>query len=142
VSYIGWDGPLWLLVRPVPRVLWPGKPDGQEVSAETLLDAPEGTSVSSTFVGESYMCAGLFGVTVAALLLGILTRWWTQKAFSIQSDFGVVIYGSGFLAVVMTMRSIYMLPVAILPTIAAAVIGRFLAKREAVRHSAVWLQTG
>lgn len=130
VDYIGWDGPIWLLVRPIPRVLWPGKPEGQNVAAENVF-AIEGTTISSTFIGESYMCAGLLGVTIAAMSLGMLARWWTLKAFSARSDFGILIYGSGFFAVVMTMRSIYILPVAILPTVAAALVGSWLARRPA-----------
>ena len=33
-DYLGMTVPVWLLARPVPRVLWPGKPDGTQVSIE------------------------------------------------------------------------------------------------------------
>ena len=52
---------------PIPRVLWPEKPDGSNVSAETVLGL-EGLTVASTFVGESYMAAGVFELGVYGLL--------------------------------------------------------------------------
>src|ERR1700736_3611026 len=120
-DYIGWDAPLWLIARPIPRALWPGKPDGSAVSIENVFGV-EGVTMACTFVGESYMAAGLFGVTLAALLVGMMAQWWTRKAFSAAPGFGILIYGSGFFAIVITMRSMYLLPVAILPTMAAAVL--------------------
>jgi len=129
-DYIGWDAPLWLVARPVPRALWPGKPDGSAVSVENVFGV-ESMTIAATFVGESYMAAGLFGVTLAALLVGMMAQWWTRKAFSAKSGFGILIYGSGFFAIVITMRSMYLLPVAILPTMAAAVLGHNLRRSPA-----------
>src|SRR6266487_3433052 len=124
-DYIRWQAPLWLVARPIPRALWPRKPDGSAVSVENVFQV-EGVTVAATFVGESYMAAGLFGVLLASLLIGMMAQWWTRKAFSAKSAFGILIYGSGFFAVVITIRSIYWLPVAILPTLAAVVVGYFL----------------
>ncbi len=125
IDYIGWDAPLWLVARPIPRALWPGKPDGSNVSIESVLGL-EGVTIAATFVGESYMVAGLLGVIVTALLIGMLAQWWTRKAFSAESGFGILVYGSGFFAVVITMRSVYLLPVAVLPTVAAIILGYML----------------
>src|SRR5207237_1209845 len=83
----------------------------------------EYVTLSATFVGEAYMIAGLLGVVVGSLLIGMGAQYWTQKAFSKTSNFGVLIYGSGFLALVISMRSIYWLPVAILPGFWVAVGG-------------------
>ena len=128
LNYIGWDGPIWFVARPVPRVLWPGKPRGANVAAENVVES-EGASLSCTFVGESYMVAGLAGVIATAFGIGMLARWWTKKVFSTHSDLGIVIYGSGFFAVAITMRSIYALPVAILPTIFLAATSYWLTLR-------------
>jgi oligosaccharide repeat unit polymerase len=130
-DYIGWDAPIWMVARIIPRALWPGKPDGSSVSVENVFGV-EGVTIAATFVGESYMAAGLFGVILAALLVGLLARWWTRKAFSAESGFGILIYGSGFFAVVITMRSMYWLPVAVLPTLAAAILGHSLLRPQAV----------
>ena len=94
----------------------------------------EDLTVASTFVGESYMAAGVFGSVITAFLLGILAQWWTKKAFCTTSDFGILIYGSGFFAVVITMRSLYWLPVALLPTVAAIVMGWFLSRQSVARR--------
>ena len=115
-------------------MLWPGKPDGSKVSIENILDL-EGLTIAATFVGESYVAGGLFGVVLASVLVGILAQWWTRKAFSPESGFGILIYGSGFFAVVITMRSMYWLPVAILPTVAAVVLGHFLRRSRTVNRS-------
>jgi len=138
VNYLGWDGPAWMLARPVPRFLWPGKPLGENVSAESVLES-QGASVSSTFIGESYMVAGSAGVIFTAFAIGMLARWWTKKVFSKHSDLGIMIYGSGFFAIAITMRSIYMMPVAILPTIFAATIGYWLTRRMLQRKRTVRL---
>ncbi len=127
-DYIGWDGPIWFVTRPVPRVLWPGKPTGENVAAEDVVESG-GATLSCTFIGESYMVAGLAAVIVTALTIGMLARWWTKKVFSSRSDLGIVIYGSGFFAVAITMRSVYQLPVAILPTIFLATTSYWLTRR-------------
>jgi hypothetical protein len=129
--YLGWEVPEWILVRVVPRALWPGKPDGTKVSPQTYLDIAEGTTLSSTFIGEGYMCAGPLGAVALAFGLGCLGSWWTKKAFAIHSDFGIVLYGSGFFALATAMRSIYMLPVALMPVLALTVMVRILARRRA-----------
>jgi len=133
IDYIGWDGPVWFVVRPVPRVLWPDKPLGANVAAEDVVES-QGASLSCTFIGESYMIAGLAGVIVTAFAIGMLARWWTKKVFSSHSDLGIVIYGSGFFAVAITMRSVYALPVAILPTIFLATASYWLTRRMPKWH--------
>jgi oligosaccharide repeat unit polymerase len=121
-DYVGFSVPVWIVARPVPRAMWPGKPDGSELAAETYLGG-KGVTLAMTFIGESYMAAGLLGVAIAALLLGALATWWTTRTYSGHSDFGMLIYSSGFFATVTTMRSVYWLFVAILPTVAAAMFG-------------------
>jgi oligosaccharide repeat unit polymerase len=128
--YLGWEVPIWVLVRVVPRALWPGKPDGVSISPETYLDVAGETTLSATFIGEGYMCAGTWGAVITGFVLGGLASWWTRKTFSTHSDFGILLYGSGFFAIAITMRSVYMLPVAILPTLAVAIVGSFLVRRH------------
>ncbi len=132
--YLGWEVPEWFIVRLVPRVLWPKKPDGAKISPGTYLDAPPGTTLSATYIGESYMAAGVLGAVFTGLVLGWLATYWTRKAFSLRSDFGILLYGSGFFAVVITMRSLYMLPVASLPVIAIVVLGSVAKAKEIVRR--------
>jgi hypothetical protein len=132
--YLGWEVPMWFFVRVVPRVLWPGKPDGANVSPGLYLEASPGTTFSATFIGEAYMAAGLLGAVFTGLALGWLATYWTRKAFSIHSDFGILLYGSGFFAVVITMRSLYTLPVASLPVLAVVVLGSLARGQRPVRR--------
>jgi hypothetical protein len=131
--YLGWEVPEWLVVRIIPRALWPGKPDGANVSPNVYLETSPLTTISATFIGEAYMSAGLLGSIAAGLMLGWLLSYWTRKAFSIHSDFGILLYGSGFFAVAITMRSLYMLPVASLPVLAVAVLGSLTRGKRPVR---------
>jgi oligosaccharide repeat unit polymerase len=133
--YLEWEVPEWFFVRVVPRALWPGKPDGTAISPDSYLDVGPTTTISATFVGEAYMGFGLAGSIVVGLLLGWLAAFWTRKAFSVRSDFGILLYGSGFFAVVITMRSLYMLPVASLPVLAVAVLGSLAKGRTPARKA-------
>jgi len=140
-DFVKWKTPIWFLVRPIPRALWPTKPTGEDISPQTYLLSTEtgqgGVTISATFVGEAYMAFGLIGVLACSLALGVLCQWWARKASSITSDFGILLYGSGFYAIAISMRSIYWLPVAILPTVAAALIGMWLIRytpRTALQH--------
>src|SRR5207237_4870865 len=51
--YIGWQGPLWFVARPIPRALWPDKPDGRAVSVENVFGV-EYVTLSATFVGGAF----------------------------------------------------------------------------------------
>ncbi len=137
VPYLGWEVPEWFVVRVVPRALWPDKPDGTSISPNSYLESSPDTTISATFIGEAYMGRGLFGAVLAGLLLGWLATYWTRKPFSIRSDFGILLYGSGFFAVVITMRSLYMLPVASLPVLAVVVLGSLARGRRPVRKAAL-----
>lgn len=131
--YLEWEVPEWFFVRVIPRALWPGKPDGASISPGLYLEAAASTTISATFIGEAYMGFGQLGSVIAGVLLGWLAAFWTRKAFSIRSDFGILLYGSGFFAVVITMRSLYMLPVASLPVLAVAILGSLAKGKQAVR---------
>jgi hypothetical protein len=129
--YVGWEIPYLALVRPIPRAIWPGKPEGMSTSLEDLVDAADGTTVSATFIGEAYVAGGTVGVILAAAFFGMLTAWWGRFASNMNSNFGVLVYASGFFAIVISMRSMLVLTTAILPTIAAIVIAiLFLRKRR------------
>jgi hypothetical protein len=130
-SYSGWELPYLGLIRPVPRALWPGKPEGMSISLENLVNAEEGTTVSATFIGEAYVSGGVFGVVLAAAFFGMLTAWWGRFASTMDSKFGLLIYASGFFAIVISMRSMLVLTTAILPTIASLFMAAiFLRKRQ------------
>jgi hypothetical protein len=127
VPYLGWEVPYLAIIRPVPRALWPGKPEGLSTGIEKALGA-EGLTLASTFIGEAYIAFGNVGVFLSGLFFGVLARWWSRFANHGNSDLGIFIYASGFFAASISMRSLFVFTTAILPTIAAIVGGSYLLK--------------
>lgn len=124
-NYMGWEIPYLAVIRPIPRALWPGKPEGMSVSFEEALGV-EGLTLASSFVGEAYVTQGNVGVFFTALFFGIVFGWWSCLASPRNSDFGILIYASGFFAAVISMRSMFVFTTAVLPTVAALMSGQFL----------------
>ena len=96
---------VYVVVRPVPRVFWPGKPVDPGFDLPTALGV-EGVSYSYSVIGELYMSLGLLGIAlggwfygrVAAMASGLLKRSTTQGA--------MVIYSIVVMALFSGMRSI------------------------------------
>jgi hypothetical protein len=96
---------IYVIVRPVPRVFWPGKPVDAGFDLPTALGV-EGVSYSYSVIGELYMSLGLIGIAlggwfygrVAAMASGLLARCTTQGA--------LVIYSIVVMALFSGMRSI------------------------------------
>ena len=96
---------VYVLVRPVPRVFWPGKPVDPGFDLPNALGV-EGVSYSYSVIGELYMSLGLLGIAVggwfygrvAAMASGLLQRSTTQGA--------LVIYSIVVMALFSGMRSI------------------------------------
>jgi hypothetical protein len=96
---------VYVIVRPVPRVFWPGKPVDPGFDLPTALGV-EGVSYSYSVIGELYMSLGLLGVAlggwfygrVVAMASGLLKRSTTQGA--------LVIYSIVVMALFSGMRSI------------------------------------
>ena len=132
-GYLGWEVPYLAIIRPIPRALWKGKPLGLSASIEETVGANEAWTVAASFVGEAFMAGGLLAVFGAALFFGVLAGWWGQLASPRNSELGILVYASGFFAVVITMRSVFSLTTALLPTIASFFIVRWLVQKAAAR---------
>ncbi len=126
--YLGFEIPYLALIRPIPRAIWPGKPTGLSVNLEESLFGIKGLTISCTFVGEGYMSGGLIAVFAQGILLGLLAGWWSRLASGRNSELGILIYSSGFVAVVITMRSTFALTTALLTPAAGILAGHFLLK--------------
>lgn len=126
-EYLGWEIPYQALIRPIPRAIWKAKPEGLSKSIEDVIGA-DGWTVAASFVGEAYMSGGLIVVALIALGFGALTGWWSHLASPRNSELGILIYASGFFATVISMRSIFVLTTALLPTVVALVIGTYAAR--------------
>lgn len=123
-DFLGPEVLVWSLVRPIPRAFWPGKPEGLTVSIEEIAGA-DGWTVAATYLGESYMMAGMFGVVTMSLFFGALAAWWNRMAMRQQSDYALVVYALGFFAAGITMRSMFWLTTTILPVLALIALRKF-----------------
>ena len=96
---------VYVIVRPVPRVFWPGKPVDAGFDLPTALGV-QGVSYSYSVIGELYMSFGFIGIAlggwfygrVASTASGLLARCTTQGA--------LVIYSIVVMALFSGMRSI------------------------------------
>jgi hypothetical protein len=130
--YLGWEIPYQALIRPIPRAIWSGKPEGLSSSIEEALGV-EGVTISASFVGEAYMSGGMFATLLIALIFGALTGWWSYLASPKNSELGILIYASGFFATVISMRSLFVFTTALLPTVAALIIGTYAVRMLAAQ---------
>jgi hypothetical protein len=135
-QFLGFEIPFQGLVHPIPRALWPGKPEGLSVSVEEILGAdPGAVTFASTFVGESYISGGFAAVVIAGLLLGAGAELWNRLGRRVNSQFSQLLYASGFLCAALTMRSLSWMSVTALPTLALWIYGRLWRKRSFRHHS-------
>jgi hypothetical protein len=133
-DYLGWEVPYLALIRPIPRAIWPNKPEGMSLSIEDALGA-EGMTVAASFAGEAYMAGGMIAVFACGIFFGAAAGWWSYLSSPKNSEMGLLIYASGFFAAVISMRSLFVFTTALMPTVAGVVIAahlvRFLAARVA-----------
>jgi oligosaccharide repeat unit polymerase len=122
-AFLGMEVPFQAITKPVPRALWPGKPEGLSFGTEEVVGATA-TTISSTFIGESYMAGGFLGITIASFLLGAMAGWWNRLRYDLDSDFKLLLYVSGFFAAALSMRSILHVVPAFLPTLALWIYGK------------------
>jgi oligosaccharide repeat unit polymerase len=126
VDYLGLEIPYQTIIRPIPRALWPGKPEGLSTSIEQALGATDSaTTLSCSFIGEAYMAFGLIGVLIASLMFGSGAALWNRVGQNAGSSFFQVLYASGFLCAAMAMRSILAMVPFMLPTLALWLFGRY-----------------
>lgn len=119
----------------VPRALWPGKPIAWTTSAEDALDLGGAYTLAMTYVGEAYLIAGYPSLIIVSLLIGIAASAWTRVGLQARSNLDLVYYASGFFAVALGMRSIQFITVAMVPTVALYLFGRFALPRGTSRHA-------
>ncbi len=130
-DFLGWEVPYIALIRPIPRAIWKNKPEGLSSSLEDTAGSNGAWTVAASFVGEAYMAGGVMAVIAMGIAFGALMAWWNRLASPHNSQFGILIYASGFFTAVISMRSIFVFTTAMLPTLTAILLGAyFLGKRE------------
>ena len=113
------------MIRPIPRALWSGKPEGLSVTIEAALGADVGSvTLSCTFVGEAYMAGGLFAVLLVGLFFGAAAEMWNRVGRNTNLQFDQMLYVSGFLCAALAMRSMLSMVPFMLPTLALWIFGK------------------
>jgi hypothetical protein len=62
------------------------------------------------------MMGGYPAVLIVGLLLGGISGWWDRVGQNLRSNFGLLVYASGFFAAIGSMRSTIFTTTAMLPT--------------------------
>lgn len=133
VGYLGWEVPFSAAIRPIPRALWPGKPEGLSMSVEQALGV-EGLTLSATFVGELWMAGGYLAVVIAALSFGAIAGRWNRVGASADSTMRLILFTAGFFPAGICMRSFMSVAPTILPILALLVFMRFWVHDSIARH--------
>ncbi len=135
-DYLGLEVPFTAVIRPIPRILWAGKPEGLSVSMEEVLGA-DGWTLSATYIGELWMAGGLFAVIVASLVFGAAGARWNRLGMAAQGNLDKIVFATGFFAAGLGMRSFMSVAPAVLPTLALYIFRRWYAgkrKRQHIRY--------
>ncbi|WP_299938744.1 hypothetical protein [uncultured Pelagimonas sp.] len=115
--HLGFEVPYVAAVRPIPRALWPSKPEGLSLSIEEAVGA-RGLTLSATFVGELWMAGGYMAVLMAALSFGALSAYWNRRAVGARSNLDMIIFAVALFPAGLGMRSFMSLAPTLLPLLA------------------------
>jgi len=103
-DYTTWQYPLWVAVRPVPRLFWPGKPLNPGFDLPAFL-GQKGVSYSSSVVGELFMAGGFLATAVGGWFYGRLARSLSHLLEQARTSSGLIIYSIGVFALFIGLRS-------------------------------------
>jgi hypothetical protein len=124
---------VFILIRPIPRVLWPGKPIDPGFDLPAVLAEPGVTaSYSSSVIGELYMSAGFFGILLGGWLYGRLAATATQILN--QRTFGaLILHGVLMMALFLGVRS--MIELVLINYVMVAWVGLSFVFQSLRRHT-------
>jgi len=95
---------IWVLVRPVPRVFWPGKPTDPGFDLAQYLGR-EHVAYSSSIIGELWMAGGFWAVFLGGWVFGRLARTASTLLSTKMAGGGLVLYCAFLLALFAGVRS-------------------------------------
>jgi hypothetical protein len=95
---------LYAVVRPIPRVLWEGKPSDPGYDFTTLV-GQSGLSMSQSMVGELYAMRGLLAVMIGGLFFGRLANMWNKLLLVQGGAARPMTYGLGVMVAFAALRS-------------------------------------
>ncbi len=115
-GYLGLEIPFNAIIRPIPRFLWPGKPEGLSMSIEEIFKV-EGMTLSATYIGELWIAGGVLAVIIGSLAFGAVAAGWNRIGATAQGTLDRIRFASGMFAAGICMRSFLSVMPAVLPTL-------------------------
>lgn len=91
------------LIRPIPRVFWPGKPISPAFRIQDEVNI--GASLSSGVVGELYVSGGFLVILFGGWLYARLGAWFAAFIKPPRSEAGTLMYGAWIMALFVGCRS-------------------------------------
>jgi hypothetical protein len=119
--YTGFEWLIYVLIRPIPRALWAGKPERAGFSLSEF-HGHEGVALTSSAIGEWYFSFGWGGVLIGGFFVGALARTWAQL---LDPPFGPMkagIYALGVMGLFVSLRSLIELILMTYPLVAWLVL--------------------
>lgn len=103
-DYAYWQQVLFVAVRPVPRVFWPGKPTTPGFDLPEALGL-SGFSLSMSALGEFYVSYGFVGIAIGSLFYGLIARFVTLLLAGDVFAARTFLYALGVMMLFVGMRS-------------------------------------
>lgn len=101
--YVWYDYPLFALIRPIPRAIWPGKPLQPSFRVQDFVVI--GASLSSAVVGELWVSGGLIAIFLGGWAFGLLGNGVTPLLAHRESGVHGLTYGVAIMALFAGQRS-------------------------------------
>ena len=112
--YVGSQQLVYVLVRPIPRYFWPGKPVDGGFTLESTVGGTRGTYTESV-IGDLYIMAGWWSVAVGGLVFGCLATLVAGVLRQSRTVGQHLIYAFGCLWLFVGLRSMHELVLGLYP---------------------------
>lgn len=122
---------IFTLIRPIPRALWPDKPQDSGFDLAQAV-GKEGVSLSSSVIGELYLSAGWIGVLFGGWVYGRLASMVSRLLLGVAESWSssAIIYGLSAMTLFAGVRSMLDLVLMSYALLAWIIISKLLLKRQ------------
>lgn len=123
----------YILSRPIPRVIWPGKPVDSGFNLAEALGA-QGVSYSSSVVADWYTMFGMVTVALGGLFFGFLARMWSRLLPDGKERItsSLIMYCIGAMAIFASLRQLDELLLQAYPLLGWLALTKFFKQKAAI----------
>lgn len=102
--YVGLLQVEFVVVRPIPRAIWPGKPvdPGYDLAA---LTGVQGATLTTSIVGELYASFGYLAVAIGGIVMGRIGNSFNSFLGGRSRDTKAIVYALGVMTLFVALRS-------------------------------------